>query len=264
MTTHTILGAIAGDIFGSIYEFNNIKTTDFNLYTDNLRFTDDTILNIAVADAILNNRPFNETIAKYARNYPNTYGPGFTKWFSSNELTPYNSFGNGAAMRVAPVGFAYTSLDDVLIKAKETAEASHAHPEAAKGAQAIASCIFLAKDGKSKEIIKRFVESTFRYNLNFTIDSVRHDYVFNATCQETVPYSIVAFLDSVDYVSAIKLAISLGGDSDTIACMTGGIASAYYKFIPQQVVEFVEEKLPIEFKLIIDQFLDFTQQNHVH
>lgn len=256
MKTHTILGAIAGDVLGSTYEFNNIKTTDFDPYNENSRFTDDTVLNIAVADAILNNSPFNETIAKYARNYPNTYGPGFTKWFSSSDLTPYNSFGNGAAMRVAPVGFAYPELDQVLIKARETAEASHTHPEAVKGAQAIASCIFLAKVGNSKETLREYVESTFNYDLDFTIDRVRDDHVFNATCQGTVPHSIVAFLDSADYVSAIKLAISLGGDSDTIACMTGGIASAYYKFIPKQLVEFVEKKLPDEFKSIIYQFLD--------
>lgn len=258
MTKHTILGAIAGDVFGSIYEFNNIKTVDFNLLDNSTRYTDDTILTIAVADAVLNGLEFNKTIANYARKYPNTYGPGFVRWFNSKDLTPNNSFGNGSAMRVSSIGFAFKNIDEVLIKAKESALASHAHHEAVRGAQAIASCVFLANIGESKPSIKKFVENTFNYNLDFTIDEVRDDYSFSATCQDTVPHAIVAFLDSEDYESAIKLAISLGGDSDTIACMTGGIAMAYYKTLPKQLADFVLAKLPEEFKSIISLYDQFV------
>jgi ADP-ribosylglycohydrolase len=260
MKRHTILGAIAGDVFGSVYEFDNIKTVDFNLLNNSSRYTDDTILTIAVADAVLNGLEFNKTIAKYARKYPNTYGPGFIKWFNSPDLTPNNSFGNGSAMRVSPIGFAFKSINEVLIKAEESALASHAHHEAVKGAQAIASCVFLAKIGKSKPSIKKFVENTFNYDLDFTIDKVRDDYSFSATCQDTVPHAIVAFLDSVDYESAIKLAISLGGDSDTIACMTGGIAAAYYKDLPKELADFVLARLPKEFRSIISLYDQFVIQ----
>ncbi|MCX7999109.1 MAG: ADP-ribosylglycohydrolase family protein, partial [Leptospiraceae bacterium] len=182
------------------------------------------------------------------------YGGNFKKWLQNNSMQPYGSFGNGSGMRVSPVGFAFNDLDTVLDVAKQSAEVTHNHPEGIKGAQAIASSIFLARQGKTKQEIKDYISKTFGYNLNFTIDEIRPTYKFDVTCQGSVPQAIVAFLDSSDFENAIRLAISIGGDSDTIACMTGGIASAYYKSIPQEIVDFVMKQLPKEFIEIIHQF----------
>lgn len=249
----TILGPIIGDIIGSIYEFRNIKTTEFDMFNQKCCFTDDTILTVAVADSLLNKKPFDNTVAHYARQYPNTYGPGFKNWFN-NDLKPYNSFGNGSAMRVSPVGFAFDDLDMVLDVAKQTAEITHNHPEGIKGAQAIASAIYLSRYNKSKIEIKDFITNKFNYNLDFTIDEIRPTYGFDPTCPGSVPQSIVAFLESSDFESAIRLAISIGGDSDTIACMTGGIASAYYEYIPTEMIDFAKKKLPSEFIELVYRF----------
>ncbi len=253
--SRTIIGAIAGDVFGSVYEWDNIKTTDFDLFSENCKFTDDSVLTVAVADCILNNKDFAKTMWEYGRKYPDRgYGGKFYFWLQNRNLKPYGSYGNGSAMRVSPVGFAYKNMADVLRVAKKTAIVTHDHPEGIKGAQAIAAAIFLAKTRKTKNEIKNYIANTFNYDLNFTLDEIRRDYQFDVSCQGSVPQSIVAFLESKDFENAIRLAISIGGDSDTIACITGGIASAYYKDIPAKILEFVSSKLPFEFIEILNNF----------
>ena len=253
----TILGAIAGDVIGSVYEFNNTRTTDFPLFKRETTFTDDTVMTIAIADAILHNKDFAQTILNYGKRYPNRgYGTSFFKWLAHDTpAPPYNSWGNGSAMRVSAVGFAYNDLDTVLKKAEKTAVVTHNHPEGIKGAQATAAAIFLARTGKNKAEIKAYIEQKFGYDLDFTLDEIRPTFPFDESCQGTVPQSIVAFLESTDYDSAIRLAISLGGDSDTIACITGGIAIAFYKEMSQVIVDKIRrEYLPTAFVTIIDEF----------
>lgn len=253
----TILGAIAGDVIGSVYEFNNTRTTDFPLFKRETTFTDDTVMTIAIADAILHNKDFAQTILDYGKRYPNRgYGTSFFKWLTHDTpAPPYNSWGNGSAMRVSAVGFAYNDLDTVLKKAEKTAVVTHNHPEGIKGAQATAAAIFLARTGKNKAEIKAYIEQKFGYDLDFTLDEIRPTFPFDESCQGTVPQSIIAFLESTDYDSAIRLAISLGGDSDTIACITGGIAIAFYKEMSQVIVDKIRrEYLPPAFVTIIDQF----------
>ena len=255
LNSRTLIGAVAGDIIGSTYEWDNVKTTDFKLFRRKSRFTDDTVLTMAVAKSILDNEDFGANIQKFARKYPHRgYGSFFRKWIHSENPQPYGSYGNGGAMRVSPVGFAFNDIDKVLKKAKESAEPTHNHPEGIKGAQAIASAIFWARKGKDKNYIRTFVENTFGYDLNFTIESLRPTYQFSATAPDTVPHAIVAFLDSTDFENAIRLAISLGGDSDTIAAMTGSIAAAFYKNIPETITEEVEKFLPDEFINIMNRF----------
>ena len=252
----TILGAIAGDVIGSVYEFNNTRTTDFPLFKRETTFTDDTVMTIAIADAILHNKDFAQTILDYGKRYPNRgYGTSFFKWLAHDTPPPYNSWGNGSAIRVSAVGFAYNDLDTVLKKAEKTAVVTHNHPEGIKGAQATAAAIFLARTGKNKAEIKAYIEQKFGYDLDFTLDEIRPTFPFDESCQGTVPQSIVAFLESTDYDSAIRLAISLGGDSDTIACITGGIAIAFYKEMSQVIVDKIRrEYLPPAFVTIIDEF----------
>lgn len=253
----TILGAIAGDVIGSVYEFNNTRTTDFPLFKRETTFTDDTVMTIAIADAILHNKDFAQTILDYGKRYPNRgYGTSFFNWLAHDTpAPPYNSWGNGSAMRVSAVDFAYNDLDKVLKKAEKTAVVTHNHPEGIKGAQATAAAIFLARTGKNKAEIKAYIEQKFGYDLDFTLDEIRPTFPFDESCQGTVPQSIVAFLESTDYDSAIRLAISLGGDSDTIACITGGIAIAFYKEMSQVIVDKIRrEYLPPAFVTIIDEF----------
>lgn len=251
----TIIGAVVGDVIGSVYEWNNVKTTEFNLFTVESRFTDDTVLTIAVADSILNGKDFAETIWEYGRKYRGRgYGGRFRNWLKSYDKKPYGSFGNGSAMRASAVGFAFDNIETVLEVAKQTAEVTHNHPEGIKGAQATASAIFLAREGKSKQEIKDYITSTFNYDLDFTLDQIRPTYKFDVTCQGSVPQGIAAFLESSDFENAIRLAISIGGDSDTIACITGGIASAFHKHIPTEILDFVVEKLPNEFIEIMSRF----------
>lgn len=253
--SNTIIGAVIGDVIGSVFEWNNIKTTDFDLFNPKCDFTDDTVLTIAVADCILNKKDFAKTIWEYGRKYRGRgYGGSFRNWLQEDNLKPYSSFGNGSAMRASAVGFAFNEIDTVLEVAKQSAEVTHNHPEGIKGAQATAAAIFLARQGKTKQEIKDYITQTFDYNLDFTLDEIRPTYKFDVTCQGSVPQAIVAFFESSDFESAIRLAISIGGDSDTIACITGGIASAYYKQIPQEIIDFVVDKLPSEYIEIMNKF----------
>lgn len=256
LPTHpTILGAIAGDVIGSIYEMKEIDGFDFDFYDERCRFTDDTVLTVAVADCILHQKDFSKTIWEYGRKHPGRgFGGTFRKWLESEERLPYHSFGNGSAMRVSAVGFAYDDLDQVLEIAKQSAEVTHNHPEGIKGAQATAAAVFLARTGHSKDEIRHYISQIFAYDLDFTVESIRPTYGFDVSCQGSVPQAIVAFLDSTDYENAIRLGISLNGDSDTIACIAGGIAAAYYKEIPQEILEFVVGKLDEELLAVLTAF----------
>ncbi len=253
--SNTIIGAVIGDVIGSVFEWNNIKTTDFDLFNPKCDFTDDSVLTIAIADCILNKKDFAKTIWEYGRKYRGRgYGGSFRNWLQEDNLKPYGSYGNGSAMRASAVGFAFNDIETVLKVAKQSAEVTHNHPEGIKGAQATATAIFLARLGKSKQEIKDYLTETFKYNLDFTLDEIRPTYKFDVTCQGSVPQAIVAFLESADFESAIRLAISIGGDSDTIACITGGIASAFYKHIPTEIMDFVVDKLPSEYIEIMNKF----------
>lgn len=233
-----MIGAITGDIIGSIYEFNNIRTTEFLLFSERCFFTDDSVLTIALADAILNDKNYADTMRAYYSRYPYAgYGASFNRWVSTPNGLPYNSWGNGAAMRISPVGYAFNSLEEVLYKTQQYTEITHNHPEGLKGAAATASAIFLARRGQSKAQIKAYLEMQFGYDLNRTCDAIRLDYVFNESCQKTVPEAIIAFLESTDFESSIRLAVSLGGDSDTLTCITGGIAQAFYGGVPKVIAE---------------------------
>ncbi len=175
-------------------------------------------------------------------------------WLLSNSFQPYNSFGNGSAMRVSPVGFAFTSLEETLQEAERSAVVTHNHPEGIKGAQAVAAAIYLAREGESKDKIREHIERNFGYNLRQTLDEIRPYYAFDETCQGTVPQSIIAFLESENYEDAIRKAISIGGDSDTIACITGGIAQAYYTNIPEYIIKAVRKILDSDLLAMVDLF----------
>lgn len=250
-----MLGAIAGDIIGSIYEWNNIKRTDFELFSSKSRFTDDTVMTVAVADAILNNKGYVTVFKEYGRKYPDAgYGGAFKKWFMSDDMTGYGSFGNGSAMRVSPVGFAFNTIEEVLEEAKKSAEVSHNHREGIKGAQAAASAVFFARQGRSKKEIKEYIQEYFGYNLERTLDEIRPHYKFDVTCQGSVPEAIIAFLESEDFEDAVRKAVSLGGDSDTIACIAGAIAQAFYGEIPKEIIKNTRKRLNIEFLHVIEEF----------
>ena len=234
-----MLGAIYGDIAGSIYAFDNIKTTQFDLLSENTEFTDDSVLTIAVADWLLKGDHSHAALVTqlryYAQQFPyimGDYGTMFKQWIHQGGTEPYGSYGNGSAMRVAAVGWAFSTLEETEEMAKRSAEVTHNHREGIKGAQATAAAIFMARQGKSKEEIKQYISQHFDYNLSMSCDDIRPTYHFKSSCQGTVPPAIVAFLDSHDFESAIRLAISLGGDSDTLAAITGGIAEAFYGMQP--------------------------------
>lgn len=244
-----MIGAIIGDVVGSQFEFINYTSKDqmfkdyhFEYFTDKCKPTDDTVLSIAVAESILNNQThlLHQSLKEYGRKYPNAgYGGSFLNWLASESYEPYNSYGNGSAMRVSSVGWFFNNREDVMEYAKITASPTHNHPEGIKGAQAIAMAIFLARNKKSKTIIKNTIQNLFDYNLDKTLDEIRPIYQFSATCQETVPEAIIAFLESESFEDCLKKAISIGGDSDTIACMACAIAEAYYGIenIPQNLID---------------------------
>ena len=235
-----MLGAIVGDIVGSVYEWDNIKTKDFPFFSPGCFFTDDTVMTVAIGEGLLNGgkaEDFIIALRKYGRLYPGAgYGARFADWLRSAGKEPYNSWGNGSAMRVSPVAWAGKTLLEVEGLATVSAAVTHNHPEGIKGAQATAAAIFLAREGKSKGDIKAYLESKYGYNLGRTLAEIRPLYRFNESCQETVPEAICAFLESLDFEDAIRNAISLGGDSDTLAAITGSIAEGAYG-VPGKIAE---------------------------
>jgi ADP-ribosylglycohydrolase len=250
-----MLGAIAGDIIGSVYERENIKTKDFPLFSPDSVFTDDTVLTVAVADCLLHQRDFTETFQRYGRRFPGAgYGGSFYHWIFSANPAPYNSWGNGSAMRVSPVGFACGSLEEVLEMARRSAEVTHNHPEGIKGAQATAAAIFLARTGKSKADIKGYIQETFHYDLDRSVDQIRPGYGFDVSCMGSVPEAMIAFLESTDYEDTVRTAVSLGGDSDTIACIAGGIAEAFYREIPTGIIQEAKKRLDKDLLSVVEKF----------
>lgn len=250
-----MLGAIAGDVIGSVYEHHHIKSEDFFLFNPACTFTDDTVMTIAVADAILHGWDYAEAMKRFGRLYPHAgYGSHFKRWIFEDEVRPYNSWGNGAAMRVSPIGLASRDVDTVLKEAARSAEVSHNHAEGIRGAQAVALAVHLARQGKSKTFIREEIAQRFGYDLDQKLDEIRPHYKFDISCQGSVPPALIAFFESRDYEDAIRKAISLGGDSDTLACVTGGIAQAFYRDIPAEIVEFVLSRLPEEFIEILEEF----------
>ena len=250
-----MFGAIAGDVIGSVYEYRPMKDYHFQLFRRHSSFTDDTVLTIAIAHTILKGKDYGSSLKSFGRRYPGRgYGLMFSQWLREEESEPYNSWGNGSAMRVSPIGFAYDSIDEVLAQAEKSASPTHNHPEGIKGAQATALAIYLARTGQDKIEIKDEINCRFGYNLSRTLEEIRPDYTFNESCYRTVPEAIIAFLESDDYEDAIRKSVSLGGDSDTQACITGGIAQAYYKSIPREIVERVNQLLPEEFLKIVEEF----------
>lgn len=285
-----MLGALIGDTVGSIYESRsrNLKTTKFPLFSSRSHFTDDSVMTIAVADWLLHDsnrsqQGLEDSLVKWGHKYPHAgYGGAFKRWLFQPEVLltmqngyeetmngipvgvrhPYNSWGNGSAMRAAACGWLAQSVEDALDFGKRSAMITHNHPEGIKGAQAVATAIYLARTGSSKEEMHHYLEDTFGYDLSCTCNDIRSTYHFDVSCQGTLPAALAAFFDSRDFESAIRLAVSLGGDSDTIACITGSIAEAFYHEIPSTIVKEMHRRLPEEFWTIITEMYNAVSKNY--
>ena len=265
-----MLGAIFGDIVGSVYEFNNTNNYGFQLLSKWSEPTDDSYMTLAVAKALMDSwgrddaavrKALVENMQAIGRRYPNAgYGGMFSRWLREKDPRPYNSFGNGSAMRVAAAGWLYRTLDETLRAAALTADVTHDHPEGIKGAQAVAAGIFLARAGASKEEIKDYIAKNFGYDLNRTLEEIRPGYAFYEICQKSVPEAIIAFLEGSDYEDVIRRAVALGGDSDTIACMAGSIAEAYYG-MPQEFKEEAMARLDGPMRKIVRDFEAFYKEH---
>ena len=250
-----MLGAIAGDIIGSVHEGLGTKSTEFELFVPNTRFTDDTVLAVAVADCLLTGLGYVDAFHEYFSAYPSAgYGFRFYQWASARNREAYNSYGNGAAMRVPPVAYAFEVLDDVLAEAARSAEVTHNHPEGIKGAQATAAAVFMARHGATKTDVKDWVERRFGYNLSARLDDLRPTYQFEESCQGTVPAALIAFLESHDYEDAVRKAVSLGGDADTLACITGAVAEAHYGGVPPHIAAATLDKLDDRLRTVVLRF----------
>ena len=262
-----MLGAIIGDIVGSIYEFDNIKTKEFPLFTESEEYTDDSILTIATADWLLHGGLSAEAYYRYASKYPHPmggYGNMFVQWVHKARqgvMEPYGSCGNGSAMRVSPVGWAFDDENATLAAAKASAECTHNHPEGVKGAQATALSIYLARKGWTSTDIRTRIKQDFDYDLSLSVDEIRPRYswhgldgkVNGGTCQGSVPQAIICALEATSFEDAVRNAISIGGDSDTIGCITGGIAEALYG-IPAEIREVGASYLPQELRAVVSDF----------
>jgi ADP-ribosylglycohydrolase len=252
-----MLGAIAGDVIGSVHEGAGTKTKTFPLFIDESTFTDDTVLTVAVADSLLRQRDYVDALHDYFHAYPNAgFGDTFYRWAQYRSREPYNSWGNGSAMRVSPVAYFHETLDKVLGEAKRCAEVTHNHEHGIRGAQATAAAIFLARTGSSKEQIRKYTEDTFGYVLKQSLADIRPTYQFEVSCQGSVPQSIIAFLESDSYEDAVRNAISLGGDADTMACIAGGIAEAFYGRIPDEIRTQVLGLLDKRLRGVVEEFLE--------
>ncbi len=250
-----MLGAIAGDVVGSPYEFEPIKTTEFPLFGPGSAFTDDTVLTCAVAEVLLGGGDYAAAVRRWGRRYPDvSWGGRFRQWLSDDRAGPYGSFGNGSAMRVGPVGWARNTIEDVLAEAERSARPTHDHPEGIKGAQATALAVFLARTGAGKEAIREEIAGRFGYDLGRSVDAVRPSYRFDETCQRTVPEALIAFFGSTGFEHALRLAVSLGGDSDTLACITGGVAEAFYGGVPAAIAEETLARLTPEMLGVLERF----------
>ena len=256
-----MIGAIIGDIVGSRFEWKNHRSKKFQLFAENCFPTDDSIMTLAIGKALLESHEEQEVLGQQAvkwmhevgRPYPSCgYGGRFMGWMYSDDCEPYNSFGNGAAMRVSACGFAADSMEEAFAFSKAVTEVTHNHPEGIKGAEATTAAIYLARTGKTIPEIRAYIEEHY-YPLNFTLDGIRDTYAFNETCQDTVPEAIEAFLESTSFEDAIRNAISVGGDSDTLAAITGGIAEAYYG-VPEEIREKALTYLDERQRTLLDEF----------
>lgn len=260
-------GAILGDIIGSPFEFDRgDKTKDFKLFSRRSHFTDDSVMTLAVCEALLKvgqdvtvkeiEDAVISSMQSWGRRYPHAgYGGYFRRWLTARHPEPYNSYGNGSAMRVSAVGWLYDSLEKTRTVAKATANVTHNHPEGIKGAEATASAIFMARNGSSKEEIKKYIENEFHYDLNRTLNEIRPGYHMDETCQKTVPEAIIAFLEAKDFEDAIRNAVSLGGDTDTLGAITGSIAEAYYG-IPEWLITECRKRINKDMRIVLDDFND--------
>ncbi len=260
-----IIGAIAGDVIGSAYEFNPTRDYGFELFTPKSTFTDDTVLTMANARWLLEDEQHTpEKLVKMMLDmcwrYPDRgYGGRFAQWIHADTPLPYNSFGNGSAMRVSPVGYYATTLDEALDLARISAEVTHNHPEGVKGAQATAAAIFLARQGKSKQEIRDYISQTFDYDLSRTLEEIRPTFTFDETCQRTVPEAITCFLEGKDYEDVVRLSVSLAGDADTIAAIAGAISSAVDD-VPNDISQTVISLLSEEYCTILLRFNELVAQ----
>lgn len=239
-----MLGAIVGDIVGSVYEFNSIKTTDFPFWSPMATFTDDTVMTIACADALMQTAgqsPKNvrsaviERMQYWGNKYLNAgYGSRFEAWLKESDPQPYHSWGNGSAMRVSAAGWLYPTIQKTTDHARYTAEVTHDHPEGIKGAESLAAAVFMLRNGKSKTEVKNYIRGVYGYDFLFTLDDIRPHYGFDVSCRGSVPQAFVSFFESNDFESCIRNAVSLGGDSDTLAAMAGSLAEAHYG-VPEEI-----------------------------
>ena len=287
-----MLGAIIGDIVGSVYEFENIKTTEFDLFVPDCNYTDDSVMTMAVADWLLDDKTHNaqtlvDTFVYFASKYPcpmGGYGSGFHRWLTSLDISfdeavrddgtkyievkeirkPYNSWGNGSAMRTSAVGWMFDTLEKTERIAALQAGITHNHPEGINGSQAVSAVIFMARNGMTKEDIKLYVEKKYGYDLSKTCDEIRPYYKYDESCQGTVPQAMIAFGESTDFESCLRLAVSLGGDCDTLTCIAAGIAEAFYKDIPQWIIDETWKRLPDDFKTILAKFNRESEYNIIN
>lgn len=286
-----MLGAIIGDTVGSVYEFENIKTTEFDLFSPESIYTDDSVITLAVAHWLFNDKTYNtqtlvDTVVYFANEYPcpkGGYGDRFLEWLTYPDVgveeierdngtkgivfrelrKPYNSWGNGSAMRTSAVGWMFDTLEETELIAALQAGITHNHPEGIKGAQAVSAAIFMARNGMTKEDIKLYIESKYGYDLSKTCDEIRPYYEYNESCQGTVPQAMIAFFESTDFESCVRLAVSLGGDCDTLTCISAAIAEAFYKDIPRWIVDEMWKRLPGHFKEILCVLNSETKYNIV-
>lgn len=250
-----MLGAIAGDIIGSVHEGRGTKHRDFPLFTLRSTFTDDSVLCVAVAEVLLSGGDFVDAFHDYFHRYPDAgFGGGFLRWAARRDRGPYYSWGNGSAMRVPPVGFAASSLEETLRLAKASAEVTHDHPEGIRGAQAVAAVIYLARQGADRASLRAEVTARFGYDLSRSLDEIRPGYRFDVSCQGSVPQAIAAFLEAESVEAAIRNAVSLGGDADTQACMAGAMAEAFHGGLPEALRRETLTRLPDDLRRVVAAF----------
>lgn len=248
-----MLGSIIGDIAGSVYEFNNYRAKDFApFFHTEARFTDDTVCTIAIAEALITDKCPARKLKEWGERYWSNggWGRSFALWLGSDSLEPYGSYGNGAAMRVAPAGLLATSLEEAQALSVKVTEVTHNHPEGMRGAAATASAVYMARTGSGVDQIREYVTSMFGYDLSRSVDDIRPGYVFNETCQRTVPEALTCVLEATSFEDAIRNAISIGGDSDTIAAIAGGVAEALFG-IPEEIANEVWPKLPMDMRQVL-------------
>ena len=250
-----MIGAIIGDVVGSPYEHRAAESRDFPLLQPRSRFTDDTVMTVATAEALLSGEPYDRAYRRWGRRYPNAgYGGTFARWLLVDDAGPYGSWGNGSAMRVSPVGLAFDDAEGVLAEAERSAAVTHDHAEGVRGAQAAALAVFLARAGRPKPEIRRELGERVGYDLTRTLDEIRPGYQFDVSCQGSVPGALTAFLETEDLEGAVRAAVWLGGDADTQAAIAGAAAAAHDGGVPLELEQAVRERLPPDVREVLDAF----------